>query len=127
MESWITLKAMMSGWLDGNNLALVIMAAVMIQFVTAIALRRGLTHPLPWATALAAVATNELLSMVADRHILKGEEIRALRDIAVGMAVPTLLILTTRYHPIMFTPAAAAILNRGRLDRAASREEPVAG
>lgn len=118
MEAVLNFKGALIRALDGNSLALVIIAAVAVQFGVALVARRRLAHWLPWAAALVAVAGNELVSAIADRVIAPGEEWLALRDIAIGMLIPTALTLAVRYYPIVFTPASAKILKQDRFYRA---------
>lgn len=108
--------------MDGNSLAIVIIAAVSVQFAAAFVLRRRLGHWLPWSVALAALTLNEIQSAVADRYIADGEEWQALRDIAIGLVIPTMLTLVARYYPIMFTPASAKILKGDRFYRTTRKD-----
>ena len=114
-------KTTLAGLLDGNNLVLLMVAALAIQFTIAAVLHRRVSETLPWTAAAIAVVLNEMVSLVADRRIDPGEEFGALRDVAVGMLLPTALLLAARHLPRIFVPVTP--VGPKRFDAASASEE----
>ncbi len=89
--------------------ALHIYAAVGIQLAVAALSRRSLAHWLPWTVVLAAEIMNEGFDMWfgEEPHIARWQVDGATHDFFNTMALPTLLMLLTRYAPSLFAPPQA--------------------
>ena len=79
--------------------ALQIYAAIFVQLLAALLMRRSLAHPVPWVCALLAIAADEWLETGAGN--------RPVADTAAAMIIPTLLLLLTRFAPFIVRPARA--------------------
>jgi hypothetical protein len=98
MQGWISLKQEAVAALGIAPDALRILAALLIMLVAAIITRRPLSHPLPWLAVLLAAGLNEAASLYGLRP---GEDALRLagRDVALALAMPTLLFLLGRFWP----------------------------
>jgi hypothetical protein len=103
---WYSLKILVIEQTSLSRDALHILMGFAGQLLVAAAIRRSLAHPLPWIAVLAAELVNEYFDLtegdVWDKPMWPG----SLRDLLVTMAVPTALLLLTRFAPGLFARAA---------------------
>ena len=78
-----------------SNDALHIYAAVFVQILVALTMRRSLAHPLPWACSLAFAFASQWAA---------GKQAVGLHGLAAATAVPTLLLILARFAPALLRP-----------------------
>ncbi len=84
--------------------ALHIYLALGMQLAAALALRRPISHPLPWLCVLAVLVANEAADLFAERGRLREWQVLGgLRDLWNTMALPTMLLLLARYAPSLMS------------------------
>ena len=99
---WYSLKLLLADQSGLSRDALHILAGFAGQVLVALVIRRSLASPLPWLAVLIGEAANEYYDLNreiwTDRAIWPG----SLRDLLVTMALPTALLLLTRFVPGLF-------------------------
>jgi hypothetical protein len=100
---WYSLKMLVVGQTDLSRDALHIFFGLAGQILVAALIRRSLAHPVPWLAVLVAELVNEYFDLSegdvwGDTPMWPG----SLRDLLVTMAVPTVLLILTRYAPGLF-------------------------
>lgn len=104
---WYEIKLLIVAEFDLGRDVLHIFVGVLAQILVAAALRRTLASPLPWLAVLAGEAANEYYDMHrevwTDRPIWPG----SVADMAVTMAIPTLLLILSRWAPGLFVARPA--------------------
>jgi hypothetical protein len=90
--------------------ALHIYAGVLIQLVTAVALRRSLASPWPLVAVLVAVATNEYHDIAHDPWPEQRLQVaEGIKDGWNTMLLPTALMLLVRFAPRLFDAAGKRV------------------
>ena len=115
---WYEVKLALSTAAGVSQDALHIFAGVAGQLALALMLRRRLSHPMPWMVVLGLELVNEWSDLHIDqwdvRAVQWGESIK---DVAVTMALPTLLLVLVRWVPRLFcdspAPAVEELEQRG--------------
>jgi hypothetical protein len=125
MQQWIAIKNEIAVWLALDRDALHLLAGLGLHFLAAILLRRPLSNPLLWLAVLLVEIGNEAASGYADGLLEDWEIAGSLHDLWVVMVVPTLLLVLTRFLPVMFNRPKTRIVTSAlpMLDRAAPRRE----
>ncbi len=100
---WEVAKAAIETWSGLHRDALHIYAAILIQLVSALLLRRTLASPWPWLVVLAFALTNEWFDLFRDELVEDWEKAGAIHDLWNTMLVPTLLLLAVRFVPRLTT------------------------
>ena len=103
---WQQIKDSIAYWTGLERDGLHIYAAVLIQFGTALVLRRRLSHWLPWAAVLALAVGNEWLDTYGDGLVEQWELDAGLHDLWNTMLLPTLLLILARFAPGLFAARA---------------------
>jgi hypothetical protein len=102
---WYSIKLAVVDQTDLSRDALHIFFGLAGQVLVALVIRRSLAHPVPWLAVLVFEVANEAYDLAreewTDREMWPG----TLRDLLVTMAVPTILLLLTRYAPSLFARA----------------------
>lgn len=106
---WYQFKVALSTAVGVSQDALHIFTGVGIQILVALVFRLRLSSLIPWAVVLGLELANEYsdlhIDSWPDRAVQYGE---SLKDLAVTMAIPTLLMLLVRFVPRLFVPPAAS-------------------
>ena len=111
-HDWHQVKAWLEHAIGLNMDALHVYFGLVILIVAALVLRRSLKSPLPWLVLLVLELANEYYDWTyevwpgPERQIQAAEGIR---DIWNTMAVPTLLLIASRWFPRLFTGAPTAV------------------
>lgn len=105
---WYSIKLAVVDLTDLSRDALHIFVGLAGQILVALVIRRSLAHPLPWAAVLIGELANEYYDLASEEYWDKPMWPGSLRDLLVTLAVPTLLLLLTRYAPGLFARAASA-------------------
>lgn len=99
---WYSIKLAVVDHTDLGRDALHIFIGLAGQILVALIIRRTLAHPIPWIAVLIGELLNEYYDLGRgefwDTPMWPG----SVRDILVTMAVPTVLLLLTRYAPSLF-------------------------
>jgi uncharacterized membrane protein YjdF len=109
-HDWHQVKAWLEHAIGLNMDALHVYFGLVILIVAALLLRRSLKSPLPWLVLLVLELANEYYDWTyevwpgPERQIQAAEGIR---DIWNTMAVPTFLLVASRWFPRLFTGASA--------------------
>jgi hypothetical protein len=104
-HDWHQVKAWLEHAVGLNMDALHVYVGLAILLLTALVLRRPLKSPIPWLVLLALELANEYYDWTyeiwpgPDRAIQAAEGVR---DIWNTMAVPTLLLVASRWFPGLF-------------------------
>lgn len=106
ITQWIELKGEIVAWSGLDRSALQIYGAISCLLLLAVLTRRPLASPLPWLALLFLVAMNEIATILSDRLVEDRELSVSLHDMGVGMLVPTLLCLISRFAPSVIAPRA---------------------
>lgn len=118
--SWLYFKNSFSAMAGVSHDALHVLVGVAIQLLVALIFRRRVTSIGPWLVVLAIECLNEwadLTSEVWPNRIDQWHE--SYKDVALTMAIPTVLVLAVRFLPRLFLPAAGVA--------AAEHEPPMEG
>jgi hypothetical protein len=99
---WYQIKLLLLAETGLSRDALHILFGVAAQLLLAAVLRRPLSSPLPWLGVLIAEAANEYHDLTGDSFTHKKIWPDSLVDFLVTMAIPTALLLLSRYAPSMF-------------------------
>jgi hypothetical protein len=104
---WYSLKLLLVEQSALSRDALHIFFGLIGQILVALLIRRTLESPIPWTAVLIGELANEYFDLtegdVWDKPMWPG----SLRDLLVTMAIPTALLLLTRFAPGLFARAAA--------------------
>lgn len=107
--NWIEFKDYLSQATDLHQDALHIYAAFLIQFGSALILRRSLGSFLPWFLVLAALVVNEAIDLSEPgRPIEQWQVIGGIQDSWNTMVLPTALWLLARYAPWMMATGSSS-------------------
>jgi len=101
----------LAGQLGLEKDALHVYGAVLIQILSAAALRRPLSSWIPWLVVLGAALLNEYFDIRfgEEAQVQEWQLMGARHDILNTMVLPTLLVLLCRFAPFLFArPASAA-------------------
>ena len=80
--------------------ALHILVGFAVFLIAALALRRSVAEPLPWLATLALEIGNEAYDLTVELWPDPGSQLgEGAKDIALTMALPTLLLLVARWRP----------------------------
>jgi hypothetical protein len=80
--------------------ALHVLAGVLLFLLLAWALKRNLSHPLPWLAVLLLEIGNESYDLFVEIWPDPGSQLgEGFKDILLTMALPTLLLVTARFKP----------------------------
>lgn len=80
--------------------ALHILVGFAVFLIAALALRRSVADPLPWLATLALEIGNEAYDLTVELWPDPGSQLgEGAKDIALTMALPTLLLLVARWRP----------------------------
>lgn len=80
--------------------ALHILVGFAVFLIAALALRRSIADPLPWLATLAFEIGNEAYDLTVELWPDPGSQLgEGAKDIALTMALPTLLMLVARWRP----------------------------
>lgn len=104
MQTWLALKAHIAQTVGLDRDALLLAASLAALLVAALILRRPLSSPRPWLLVLALCLADEFASAAVAGAIQEGTIAIAWRDVVLVMAIPTVLLLATRYLPLLTTP-----------------------
>lgn len=110
-HDWHQVKAWLEHAIGLNMDALHVYFGLVILIVAALVLRRSLKSPLPWLVLLVLELANEYYDWTyevwpgPERQIQAAEGIR---DIWNTMAVPTFLLVVSRWFPRLFTGGSVA-------------------
>lgn len=104
---WSAIKASVETFtehsLGFSHDALHVLVGVCLQLLVAALLRRSIRSPVPWAIVLALECLNEWHDLRVEHWpspaMQWGE---SMKDVLLTMALPTLLLLTSRYAPGLF-------------------------
>jgi hypothetical protein len=103
---WFTVKHVIERSFAFHDDALHVIAGVVLQLVLAFVLRSTVSRFAPWLIVLALELANEWgdvrfdLWPEAERSAQVGEGVK---DVLLTMALPTLLLLVSRYRPGLFS------------------------
>jgi len=99
---WYSIKLLVVEQTALSRDALHILFGVAGLILVAFVIRRSLAHPVPWLAVLIAQGANEYYDLAredwSDRVMWPG----SVRDLLVTMAIPTVLLLLTRFTPRLF-------------------------
>ena len=109
-HDWHQVKEWLEHAIGLNMDALHVYFGLAILVVVAVALRKSLASPIPWLVLLALELANEYYDWTYE--IWPGPEramqaAEGIRDIWNTMAVPTLILVVSRWFPRLFTGRAA--------------------
>jgi hypothetical protein len=104
---WYSAKMLVVDQTNLSRDALHIFFGLAGQVLVAIAIRRSLAHPVPWIAVLLFELANEYYDLAREEWSDKAMWPGSVRDLLVTMAVPTALLLLTRFAPSLFARAAA--------------------
>ena len=102
MQQWIDHKEALVTWAAVDRGALQVIASVLAVAMLALLLRRPLSSVLPWLLVLVLALGYEAAGGYADGLLQDWEIAGSIRDLALVMAVPTLLLLLCRFLPGLF-------------------------
>jgi len=106
---WVQFKDYLSQVTELSQDALHIYAAILVQFVAAIVLRRPIAHPLPWLFLLAFLLVNEAADLrQPGRPVEEWQVLGSIQDLWNTMLLPTVLLLLARYAPAVMTARPVA-------------------
>jgi hypothetical protein len=105
---WYSVKLLVAEQRALSRDALHILFGVAGQISVALVIRRSLAHPVPWLAVLLFEHANEYYNLAREEWPDKAMWPGSVRDLLVPMAVPTALLLLTRFAPSLFVRAAAA-------------------
>jgi len=99
---WYSIKLLVVEQTALSRDALHILFGAAGQILVAFVIRRSLAHPVPWLAVLIGQCANEFYDLAreewSDRAMWPG----SVRDLLVTMAIPTALLLLTRFAPGLF-------------------------
>lgn len=111
--SWQEWKLFLEHSVAVSNDSIHVIAAVALQLLFALLFKRPLSSLLPWLAVLALALANEASDFWADLWPKPAMQYgESAKDLVLTMALPTLLLLSTRYLPQLYGRA---------LERAAER------
>lgn len=88
--------------------ALHVFAGMFLFFGLALLLRRPVSDPRPWLGVLLATLLNEIADLWVDLWPSPGLQFgEAVKDVAVTMLLPTVILLTARHLPRLYQVKAA--------------------
>ena len=104
MQDWVLAKHAIVAWMGLDPDALVVLASLLVALLAALATRRPLSNGVPWLVALALGLADEAAGIVAGPAAAGAGLAGAGRDLALFMAVPTLLMGVGRFLPHLLSP-----------------------
>jgi len=99
MMDWLTAKLWLIKETGVSQDAWHVMIGVCLQLLVAAFVRRGLASPIPWAAVLAVELANEASDLSSDLWTAVPIWPDSAKDVAITMALPTLLFLVARFAP----------------------------
>lgn len=97
METWLAAKNLITAEVGLERDALLFAVSIAALLLAALITRRPLSSFGPWLTVLALSIVDELISAARPGASIAG----SLRDVLLVMAMPTVLLLLTRYLPTL--------------------------
>ena len=107
---WSQFKITLSEMVGVNQDALHVLLGVAIQLLVALILRRRVSGIIPWLAVLVVECLNEWADLTAEiwpNRIDQWHE--SYKDLALTMAIPTILLLGVRFAPRLFVPALGVV------------------
>ena len=122
-DVWDTVRSGMSSWYQGklfleravaiSHDSLHVILGVLILLVLSIILRRPISSPRPWLWLAALTLWNETVDLWTERWPDPGMQYgEVVKDVALTLLLPTVLMLAARLRPDMFRKGAGR--SRGR-------------
>lgn len=100
---WIEAKAFVEAAMGISNDALHVLLGVALQLLAAVLLRSSLAGIGPWLAVLALELLNEWNDLAVEQWPSPGQQWgEGAKDVALTMALPTLLLLIARWRPGLF-------------------------
>jgi hypothetical protein len=114
MTAWYQVKLLLEHATGVSMDALHILVGVLAQLLFAALVRVQLRSWLPWIFVLILALLNEASDFWVERWPEPAMQFgESLKDVALTMLVPTMLMLALRIRPAMFADQHASILNEG--------------
>lgn len=103
MAFWYQCKLFIEHSVAISHESLHVILGVLVWLAFALLLRRPITAWRPWLWLLAAILWNETVDLWTEQWPDPGQQYgEGMKDIAVTMIVPTILLFAARYRPDLF-------------------------
>ena len=103
MSSWHQGKLFVENGVGVSNDALHVLAGVLLWMGAALLARKPLSSWLPWMALAAVLVWNELVDLCIEQWPDARQQYgESLKDLLLTLAVPTLMMLASRYRPQLF-------------------------
>lgn len=87
-----------------------ILVGFLLFLLSALVLRRGIAHPLPWLAVLLLEIGNEVYDLLVELWPDPGSQLgEGVKDILLTMALPTLLFVAARWKPGLLAAGSASV------------------
>lgn len=104
---WSQFKIALSGLTGISQDAYHVLVGVVLQLFFAAALRRRVSHLAPWLFVALLAILNEWADLWIDHWPNRSTQwVESVKDVAVTLALPSLLLIVSRVAPVLFAPPA---------------------
>jgi hypothetical protein len=101
VETWIAFKALAASWVGLDRDALHLAGSILAILFVALITRRPLSSTRPWLLLFALVVVDEIASAALDGTLGRETFDASWRDVVLVMAIPTILLVLTRFVPAL--------------------------